>query len=75
MTTVDYSESLLDIVGKYKMYKEDNMDKVLEAMGYNYTTRSAIMNAYHYIKIESHVGSTGRLRRSSEAILSRRVGA
>ena len=54
MTTVDDSESLLDIVGKYKLYKEDKMDNVLEAMEYNYTSRIAIMNAYHYIKIESH---------------------
>ena len=43
-----------DIVGKYKMYKEQQMEEMLQAMGYTYTSRRAIMIATKYFKIEKY---------------------
>ena len=46
--------NVTDIVGKYKMYKEQQMEEMLQAMGYNYTSRRAIMTATKYFKIEKN---------------------
>jgi hypothetical protein len=43
-----------DIVGKYKMYKEQQMEEMLQAMGYTFTSRRAIMTATKYFKIEKN---------------------
>ena len=40
-----------NIVGKYKMYKEQKMEELLLAMGYTYTSRRAIMSATKYFKM------------------------
>ena len=43
-----------DIVGKYKMNKEQQMDEMLQAMGFTYTSRRAIMTSTKYFKIEKN---------------------
>ena len=51
MLSQDDSE---DIVGRYVMYEEQGQEEILQAMGYNFPSRIAIMNATKYLQIKKY---------------------